>query len=328
MNVLLKKSIPDLRAADLDDDQILWHEIDLSTVKSMIGWEETTSSSKDMKRAVKELMKCVVEWNTFERDETTWHACTLCPEAKIHKGKLRYYFPVTMRKEILHPKIFARLQMRLLKMFRSKFSLLLYELTVDYRENVWGEGQPAYTMWIDIDKFRRYMLGTEDAEKKNLEFCIFKRNVINVAVKEVNKITEIRITPEYKRAKGRGRPVQSIRFKVVENPGTQAGLEEQGQMHIDDAIATSNAKADFIKRLSNIGINPTTKKVRKVLSDKSLEHLEAAFEYAIAHIRERNYEPHPEAFLDPSLPPRRKEKPEIKSELGFIVKQLEKGAPD
>ena len=97
------------------------------------------------------------------------------------------------------------------------------------------------TGWIPVETWRR-LLGA-DASMYD-EFKHFSSEVIKKAVKEVNLVSNILVTPEYKRE---ARRVAEIRFLVAENP--QKSVYDGGDEDDQDKI-----RRRTLRRLTALGI--------------------------------------------------------------------------
>ena len=88
--------------------------------------------------------------------------------------------------------------------FKSKYSIRLYELLIKYRDI-------GVSKKFDIEELRS-KLGLENTEYKAM--CDFKRDVLDKAVKEINKSDKADIQIKYEQFK-EGRKVSHILFKFV-----------------------------------------------------------------------------------------------------------------
>jgi len=96
--------------------------------------------------------------------------------------------------------------------FKSKYALILYELCVDYFIRKQGKGE---TPWIGIDDFIK-LVGVEN-EKSLQEFKIMKRAIINKAINEINKESDIFIEVS---KKTENRKVVALKFYISPNKNT------------------------------------------------------------------------------------------------------------
>jgi len=97
---------------------------------------------------------------------------------RFKQGVCHYSFSPILREKLHAPNIYSRLNLSLVKLFSSKYSLCLYELTVDYiKINA--------TPFITLDIFKQLMGVTPHQYK---EFKRLKSRVIEPAIKELNTV--------------------------------------------------------------------------------------------------------------------------------------------
>lgn len=199
-------------ALDKINDQDI-HEISLRQLCSLVGYN--SNDSKLIKESIKSLISIVMEWNLLEdskflnddeysEDEVTWNASALLAGASIKGGVIRYSYSPQMKTILTSLDIYGRINLFVQAKFKSTYSLALYENCIRFK-NI------KQTSWISIDLFRSLMGVTDD---KYPLFKEFKRNVINVAVSEINKKADIYIEPKFKKS---GRNIVGIQFALSEN---------------------------------------------------------------------------------------------------------------
>ncbi len=132
-------------------------------------------------------------------------AFTLISEFKYKQGMITYSFPSHIEEMILNPKIFGKINLIVIKSLRSRHAIALYELAEDYLN--------AQIPKMTIEKFRELM-GIE--EHQYYKFATFKKNVIDVAVDEINDRENIGFTITYELdKKGRKTGISPNPKKVV-----------------------------------------------------------------------------------------------------------------
>ena len=127
-------------------------------------------------------------------------AFTLISEFKYLRGVIKYSFPPTIEEMILNPKMFGKINLVVIKSLRSKYSIALYELAEDYIN--------VQIPKMTIETFRELM-GIE--EHQYYKFATLKKNVIDVAVDEINQSDNITFMVSYELFK-RGRTTTHIKF--------------------------------------------------------------------------------------------------------------------
>ena len=176
-------------ALDKINDQDI-HEIPLRQLCSLVGYN--SNDSKLIKDSIKTLISVVMEWNLLEdskflkeedypEEDISWNASSLLAGASIKKGMISYSYSPQMKSVLSSLDIYGRINLFVQAKFNSTYSLVLYENCVRFK-NI------KQTSWFPIDLFRSLM-GVP--EEKYRSFKEFKRNVINVAVNEVNQKADI-----------------------------------------------------------------------------------------------------------------------------------------
>lgn len=222
-----------------------------------------------LKKSLKGLLSTVVEWNVIDsdnKDNDKWSATTLIASAVIQKGVCRYSYSELMRELLYQPEIYGIIDINLMKKFKSNYGLALYENCIRF-QNI------RQTSWLSLEVFRKLM-GV--AENKYKVFKDFKKRVIDVAVKEVNELSPIRITPEINKQRNEIRFVLSkekehenkllehtqdtnILHELIEVFGVSRStstevLEKYGEVYIrqkmDLIVSSPSFKAGAIKHLA------------------------------------------------------------------------------
>ena len=102
--------------------------------------------------------------------------------------------------------MFALINMTIQRRFSSGYGLALYE-------NCFRFHRTSSTGWWSLETFRKLMGVDESAYYETYKHLNAK--IIKPAVAEVNKYSNIIVTPEVRK---RGRAVKDIRFLIAENP--------------------------------------------------------------------------------------------------------------
>jgi hypothetical protein len=205
-NILLFNALDGIEIKDI-------HQISLKQLCSLIGYKSNDTNS--IKKSIKGLISTVIEWNLlddskflnethFSKETISWSASALLAGASIERGIVSYSYSPQIKTILASLEIYGRINLFVQAKFRSNYSLILYENCVRFK-NI------EKTAWFKIDLFRSLM-GL--IEKQYVSFKELKRNVITVAVNDINQKSDIKIEPEYKRA---GRTVLAIRFLISEN---------------------------------------------------------------------------------------------------------------
>lgn len=167
-----------------------------------------STENVDLKKRLGELIDISIEFNYLNKDkQDVWSAMSLLAEASIiaETGEVKFAFPPTINKRIIHPALYAPLDIVLIADFKSSYSIILYEFLRDYL------GAPSVPK-ITIQQLRD-MFGLE--ENQYTLFYDFKRYVLKKAVKEINTKSDIKC--EYDLIKEDGKKYSHILFKIKED---------------------------------------------------------------------------------------------------------------
>jgi len=196
-NVLLANAFD-----DLEKEEVFY--INMSDLCKTLKFD--SKNDKYIKQLLKELISIQIEWNVLGKDKQNgWGAASLLSEVQIINGVISYEYSRTVRKKLYNPNVYAKINLSLQNKFRSKYSLALYELFVDYYNNEIGIGQ---TPWITVEDFRKLM-GLNNNEYKTFKYL--NDRIIKSPIKEINKKTNINVTVEYKKL---GRRINGIKFYI------------------------------------------------------------------------------------------------------------------
>ena len=182
------------------------HEIDEKTLCVMLGYD--SNDRKPLKASLKALASVHAEWNILgdNQEEVEWGVSSLLSHAILSKGKCRYGYSPALAEKLYNPDIYASINMAIQRKFRSKHALALYE-------NCYRFKTVRSTGWWNLKTFRRLM-GVDDSDYYH-QFKQLNAKVIKPTVKEINAVSDIQITPEFKRS---GRSISEIRFLIGANP--------------------------------------------------------------------------------------------------------------
>jgi len=176
-------------------------EVPLAEVRRWTGIE-TTDPTK-LRKALLDLMSVKVEVNLLGKDTEEWEAFVLLPWVAIRRGVVRFGLAPRIRQVLAHPRMYAPLDLGILRGLRGKYAIALYELARDYI----GTGIPL----MSLDEFRKLM-GVKENEYRN--FDNLRRRIIEPAVQEINQVTDLEISYTLFRAR-RTRRWASIKFSVL-----------------------------------------------------------------------------------------------------------------
>jgi len=157
-----------------------------------------------LKKELEVLNRTQVVYNILGKNKRSQEsgAFTLISEFKYKQGMITYSFPLYIEEMILNPKMFGKINLIVIKSLRSRYSIALYELAEDYINSQ----IPKMT----IEKYRELM-GVEKYQYS--KFATLKKNVIDIAIDEINNRENINFTITYELDKI-GRKTTHIKFIV------------------------------------------------------------------------------------------------------------------
>ncbi|WP_299297300.1 replication initiation protein [uncultured Tateyamaria sp.] len=181
------------------------HQIDARTLCMMVGYNSNDMDT--LKQSLRSLAETTAEWDMLDANgRQEWGVSALLSYAKLSGGVCEYAYSPALAEKLHDPKVFALINLNIQRRFTSGHALALYE-------NCYRFVRTGSTGWWPIDLFRRLM-GVEGSAYYE-SFKHLNAKVIKPAVAEVNKMSNIMVTPELRKM---GRQVSEIRFAIRENP--------------------------------------------------------------------------------------------------------------
>lgn len=211
------------------------HTIPVAILCEMLGWEESNNIDR-LKAALVSIQKTVLQYDLLNKkgQNKNWLSVTLLAAARIEDGICTYQYSEFLANELANPGMYATINIGVQNQFKSGYALTLYENCMRFK-------QVGTTGWIGVDLWRQ-MLGAEAAHYD--AFKKLSNEVIKYSVSEVNKVSDIEITPEYQR---QARRVKNIRFAV--KPNSQQTIFDNGAL---DGL--TEPETETLKRLLGYGI--------------------------------------------------------------------------
>lgn len=181
------------------------HEIDARTLCLMIGYNSNDMDT--LKTSLRGLAETVAEWDMLDaKGQQEWGVSSLLSYAKLKGGVCEYAYSPALAQKLHDPKVFALINLNIQRRFTSGHALALYE-------NCYRFVRTGSTGWWPIALFRRLM--GVDGSSYYESYKHLNAKVIKPGVAEVNRTSNIIVTPEVRR---KGRAVSEIRFLIEENP--------------------------------------------------------------------------------------------------------------
>ncbi|EAQ11316.1 Plasmid replication initiation protein [Rhodobacterales bacterium HTCC2654] len=209
------------------------HQIDARTLCMMIGYNSNDFDT--LKDSLRGLAETVAEWDMLdEQGRQEWGVSSLLSYAKLKGGICEYAYSDALAEKLHDPKVFALINLNIQRRFTSGHALALYE-------NCYRFVRTGSTGWWSLDLFRRLMGVADSAYYESYKHLNAK--IIKPAVAEVNKTSNIIVTPEVKKM---GRQVTDIRFLIEENP-------QLAILDLDDGEGIRNGPV--YRRLRDLGVS-------------------------------------------------------------------------
>ena len=231
------------------------HAIDARTLCLMIGYNSNDMDT--LKDSLRSLAETVAEWDMLnEKGQQEWGVSALLSYAKLSGGICEYAYSPALAEKLHDPKIFALINLNIQRRFTSGHALALYE-------NCFRFVRTGSTGWWPLDLFRRLM-GVEDSAYYE-NFKQLNAKIIKPAVAEVNKSSNIVLTPEFRK---QGRVVTDLRFLIRENP-------QLAMFDIDDGAGLRSSLT--YNRLLAMGVSDRL--ARQWISEHGEAHVRGKLEY-------------------------------------------------
>lgn len=181
------------------------HRIDARTLCAMIGYNSNDFDT--LKASLRGLAETVAEWDMLDTaGRQEWGVSALLSYAKLKGGVCEYAYSPALAEKLHDPKVFALINLNIQRQFTGGHALALYE-------NCFRFINTGSTGWWSLEIFRRLM-GVDDSDYYK-SFKHLNAKIIKPAVAEVNKVSDIIVTPETRKM---GRSVTDIRFLIERNP--------------------------------------------------------------------------------------------------------------
>ncbi|WP_082182024.1 replication initiation protein [Aestuariivita boseongensis] len=249
------------------------HQIDARTLCMMVGYN--SNDMETLKQSLRSLAETTAEWDMLdENGRQEWGVSALLSYAKLSGGVCEYAYSPALAEKLHDPKVFALINLNIQRRFTSGHALALYE-------NCYRFVRTGSTGWWPIELFRRLM--GVDGSAYYESFKHLNAKVIKPAVAEVNKTSNILITPELRKM---GRQVSEIRFLIKENP-------QLAMLDIDDGEGVR--QGPVYASLINLGVSDRL--ARQWIS----EHGEDYVAEKVAYLKGRDGVESPVSYLTAAL---------------------------
>ncbi|GCL65534.1 replication initiation protein [Pseudaquabacterium pictum] len=193
-------------------EQGIDQEVYRSPLKDILRGVDFNSNAREIvKQHLRAMVSTTVEWQSPTAGEgDAWNVAGLLAHAKVYKqggeNWVEWSFAPNIKHELLEPQRFARLRLDVISQLRRHSGVVLYEICSRYKD----VGQTARQPW---PWWRPVLTGSPDTEDSaKQEYRFFKRDVLKLAIAEVNAVTDLEVELIEHKA---GRFISDIQFKVL-----------------------------------------------------------------------------------------------------------------
>lgn len=273
-NVLLHNSYKDL----LEKEE---HQIRIDELCEALSYN--SNNQEYIKNMLRNLRKHEVQWNILDKDKSVeWGVSGLIAGAYIVNGVCYYSFFKGLREKLFNPSMYARINLITQNKFKSKYSLALYEICVDYFDTSRGRGE---TPWVTVEQFRELMGLGKDEYK---EYKHLAQKVIKSPIKEINKISNLYVTLKTE-SRGPGRKITHLKFNVEQNKSNidipvPKIASKPNQVLLPDPLIELENIALYGRMTDDFEISP--KKAHEIMSNVDELIIEKSLEYVAQKIKE------------------------------------------
>ncbi len=243
-NALLYRAFPNLTSTRE-------YECPLADIRKDSGYKN--KNLNDFKQLIRDMQGVVVDGDLFNKVDEDWRSTQLLGDvAFTRNGMIRWSYSESLRTLLANPKVYARLNMVIQRELNGKFAIPLWECLVDQL----GSRRSSATVKLTVELARKILPVDEG---QYTQFKDFKRYVIEKAVDEINKSSDIEVKEvHYKRV---GRKVGEIHFDVV----------RQRIGRLDAIAAGSGEELPIVERLEKeFGFNKN--QIDKVIKNTKGDH--------------------------------------------------------
>lgn len=232
--------------------------MDARTLCLMVGYNSNDFDT--LKQSLRGLAETVAEWDMLDATgQQEWGVSSLLSYAKLKGGVCEYAYSPALAEKLADPKVFALINLNIQRRFTSGHALALYE-------NCYRFHRTGSTGWWPLEIFRRLM-GVDDSVYYET-YKHLNAKIIKPAVAEVNRTSNIVITPETRK---RGRAVTDIRFTISPNP-------QLAILDLDDGAG--QRRAPIYDRLRGMGVSDRL--ARQWMTEHGEAHVAEKLDYISA----------------------------------------------
>lgn len=201
------------------------HQANVTDFKTILKYNSNDTTY--LRTVLTELMGTVLEFDVLKpEDKRAFKAMPLLTNAEIEGGVVRWSYRSELRRMLLSPDRFQRLDLEITNSFGQDSALALYENVIRF------EGI-SFTPWFSIDDFR-ILLGA--TSKSYSQYKVFNVRVLKPGLKQVEEISGVRFKPITKK---RGKSIAFIKFEIIRAQSQDMFQESDEANRPDDEIRKS-----------------------------------------------------------------------------------------
>jgi hypothetical protein len=196
-NVLLLNAYDDLLT-------VRTHRIRVTALMVILGWDEGKNVTA-LRAALRKLATTAIDFNVMGDANEPWGVATIISFAEIEDGWCTYRYDEAMAARLFDPIMYATVNLGVQRKFAGSYTLALYENCLRY-------AKVGSTGWLDLNVLRRLLGASQEYYD---DFRRLNSKVIQKAVAEVNKVSDIQVEAELRK---QGRSVVAVRFLITQGP--------------------------------------------------------------------------------------------------------------
>lgn len=293
--------------SNINDSQNVF-SLKISTLCEFAGIELNDNYSY-VKKALEDVSRVKIETDVLKRtrdDAIEWGFMYLLASANIKRGTINYSFPGEILDALKQPKFYAQIDLDQIKLLEGKASFVLYENLVSYKN--------MYGMTLKTSELRKLL----SMEKKYEKTADFKRKIIEPAIAEINKKTDLQVTVEYIIIERR---LEAVKF-VVENIDNVVSMRRKNEKLFSIRTLFDNYKINYKEKDSEQFLGYEIDNIKKGLDQ--LKHKKGVRnDIAYLHKAVQSYEAQGFFSVDELEDLREREKEEVMNRQKEILELLD-----
>jgi hypothetical protein len=229
----------------------------------------TSPNRKHFKDSLEGMQSLKVQWDLLKQDnDVVWGSCVLLPLVSFDRDRIYYSYMPQIKPLLFNPKVYARLDLRIQRLFRLDASAALYDWVNRFRTV-----PSKLTNEMTWEEWRMVVYGVISEKSIMHEYKMFKRDKLKPAINEINQISDLNIVLIEK--KDGGRSVRALQFEVHEKSVFRIENEHE-----------KDERAEWDKRLEDFGVSATARK--KMFAEHSIPFIEAHWRFTVDRMNDKS----------------------------------------